>query len=120
MVNNCKRTPEVNSKRKALRKFGKFNIKTDQINGTVEISNYREYPWEEEVDIVFTGEIRVRTHFGDVWVGSKEANYNNGGISKVKVNKFIRRTCINDISSLMRYFGVNIPYAFHIKKVIWK
>lgn len=121
MVRKSKRTPEVKSKITALRKFSKFDIKNNQINGTVEVFNYRQYDWGEEVDIIFTGEIKVRTHFSMIWVNSEDANIEKyGRISKIKLNKFIRRNCLKDISRQMKYFGINIPYIYHIKKVIWK
>jgi hypothetical protein len=40
-------------------------------------------------------------------------------VSKIKVNKLIKRAIFNEVRDQAAYFGVNLRYATEIKKINW-
>ncbi len=44
----------------------------------------------------------------------------NVRVSKIKVNRFIRRNMFFDVKTYLKYFDIELPYYDLIKKIIWK
>lgn len=106
--------------KKLLVKWGEFPIENQGLRGTIMIKNYRKYQYRNEVDIEFKGEIFVRIfNENRNWHDSKILTSKKVSISKVKLNRYIRKTSINDIRMRMRYFGVNIDDYRYVNKIKW-
>jgi hypothetical protein len=103
----------------ATKKFGKFDINTDKLKGTIQIVNYRKYSAYEEVDIVFSGKIYAKINYQNEWLDLDTVKKLGKRISKVKLNRFMRKACILDVTCRMNYFGCDVRYYNHIKKLTW-
>jgi len=103
----------------SLKKWGEIPIRTNYLDGVIKIKNYRKYTWNEEVDAVFEGKIYVRVmNENRTWyTNSILKKYN---ISKVKLNRFLRKSCLFEVQTRMNYFGVEIKYYENIKKIKWE
>lgn len=112
-------TNESKGIKKSLKKWGEMPICTEHLRGVIKIKNYRKYTWNEEVDVVFEGEIFVRVHCEKrTWYTTSIFKTHN--ISKVKLNRFLRRNCLFDVKTRMKYFGVEIGDYYNIKKIKWQ
>ena len=112
---------ETKSTKKVLKKFSEVDISfyNERLKGSFKITNYRKYPYREEVDIEFKGEL-FAVHCslsGKQW--HKSDIYNARGTSKIKVNKIIRRSLFNEVKAYCAYFGISLRYADNLKKVKW-
>jgi len=118
------RTPHTKAISKVVKKFGnKIPISNSQLKGTFTIKNYRSYSHLEEVDIIFEGQIFVHYNRKKDWYSSSvmtDVFPNGGRVSKIKVNRFIRRNIFFDVKTYLKYFDIEIPYYDLIKKIIWK
>ena len=105
--------------KKSLKKWGEIPICTDHIDGVIQIKNYRKYIRSDEVDVTFKGKIYVRVmNENRTWhTTSILKKYN---ISKVKLNRFLRKSCLFEVKTRMNYFGVEIKYYDNIKKIKWE
>lgn len=112
-------TPSTKATKLAAKKFGSFTIETDKISGVIEIVNYRLYSVHQEVDIVFKGKIFAKVNSKREWLDSEQIKILGKRISKVKLNRFIRKACIFDVKCRMSYFGADIRYYNDIKKLTW-
>lgn len=98
-----------------------FNV-YDKINGSLQVKKVRKYneggPHVYEIDIVFDGVIfaRLDNKYSE-WLTSEILVTHN--ISKVKVNKIIRRCTEHAMRNYVDIFGIN-QWSFIIKKVEWK
>ena len=110
---------ETDGIKKSLKKWGEIPINTEYLDGVIKINNYRKYTWAEEVDIIFEGKIFVR-------VGVENRTwYNNSilkkySISKVKLNRFLRKNSLFEVKTRMKYFGVEIKDYYNITKIKWE
>ena len=104
--------------KKSLGKWGEIPIRTDYAEGVIKITNYRKYMLWEEVDATFKGKIFVRIYRGRDWHDSSVTKTHN--ISKVKLNRFLRKTILFDIQTRMNYFGVDIRDYYNIGKIKWE
>jgi hypothetical protein len=106
---------------KSLKKFSKREIDSfnDRLRGSFTIVGFRKYQFTNEVDIEFNGDLCARTNsFVDTeWF--KSDIYGNKGISKIKVNKLIKRSIFNEVKDQAAYFGINLRYITEIKKINW-
>jgi hypothetical protein len=106
---------------KSLKKFSKREIASfnDRLRGSFTIVGFRKYQFTNEVDIEFNGDLCARTNsFVDTeWF--KSDIYGNKGISKIKVNKLIKRSIFNEVKDQAAYFGINLRYITEIKKINW-
>lgn len=97
---------------------GKLHIKkirkyAPDISGRFTIKGYQKW----EVDIIFEGKLSARVSTANSqWFGSEI--YNQKGISKVKVNRLIKKRCLNIVTRKMAFWGVS-EFDFTIKKVTW-
>ena len=107
---------------KLIKKFPKENVcsNNSRLRGSFTITRFRKYGLTHEVDIEFHGEIFARTCSLDEssWLKSDILNQKN--VSKIKVNKMIKRNLLQDVKDYARYFGINITWVENIKKITWK
>jgi hypothetical protein len=112
-------TDETRAIKKSLKKWGEIPISNEHVEGTIKIFNYRKYGYCEEVDVVFQGNIFVRMgHLKRAWYGSTIQKTHN--ISKIKLNRFLRKSSLFDIKTRMKYFGVEIGDYYNIRKIKWE
>lgn len=118
------RTLETKATLRALKKFGnKISISNNSLRGTLTIKNYRKYKFLHEVDIIFEGEIYVNLNRKRDWYDSSIMNKPlplGARISKVKVNRFIRKNMLFEVKTYCKYFDVDLSSYDLIKKIIWK
>ena len=113
-------TPVTVSTKKAIKKFGEVPIKDDKLDGSFEIVGYRQYSKKEEIDVVFKGKIKARIGSTAQWLDSSVLITQSNAISKVKLNRFIRKAGFFNIKFKLNYFGVRILHYSHIKKITWQ
>jgi hypothetical protein len=105
--------------KKSLKKWGEVPISNDYLEGKIKITNYRNYTYYDEVDIVFEGKINVRLYRESrTWRDSSIMKTHR--ISIVKLNRLIRKQVLFEVGTRMKYFGVDIKNYFNIKKVKWQ
>lgn len=118
------RTTETKDTSKALKKFGnKISVSNDSLRGTFTIKNYRKYKYHPEVDLIFEGEIYVTLNRKRDWYDSSVLNKvlsNGARISKVKLNRFMRKKIMFEVKTYCNYFDVDLTSYDLIKKIIWK
>ena len=107
--------------KKLLKKFSKKDIASfnDKLRGSFNIVGFRQYQFTNEVDIEFNGEICARhSSFGNTeWF--KSDIYGQKGVSKIKVNKLIKRSIFKEVKDQAAYFGIKLRYVEEIKKIKW-
>ena len=114
---------DVESKgiKKIIKKFSNKDIcsSNSRLKGSFTIKNFRKYPIRHEVDIEFKGELKAST---GIYSGSKWHNseiLDKKGISKIKVNKLIKRNIFHEVKQQAAYFGIEIRFIEEIKKIKW-
>ena len=107
--------------KKSLKKFSKREIASfnDRLKGSFTIVGFRKYQFTNEVDIEFNGEICARHGSLTVLTWFKSDLYNQKNVSKIKINKLIKRAIFNEVKDQAAYFGVNLRYVTEIKKINW-
>lgn len=106
--------------KKLLPKYGSITIDGDKLKGSVEVVGYRKYSYSEEIDIKFTGKIRARISWGKLeWFDSSILSDKQKRVSKVKINRFIKKVCLRDLKIYMNYFGIKLEDYTQIKKINW-
>ena len=113
------KTPEAKALRRVVKKYGTLNIKDDNIEGTIQITHYRQYDYQEEVDVTFVGKIHVRYGGGLMWLDHQRITKDMKNISKLKLNRVLRKFFINHLRSHLSIFSVRLNYAADIKTVKW-
>jgi hypothetical protein len=107
--------------KKALKKFSgnDISLTNGTLRGSFKIKNFRKYPMHHEVDIEFKGELFAKTSVldGKRWYSSEI--YGQKNISKIKVNKLIKRHLLFEVRSHAAYFGIDVRWVENIKKVTW-
>jgi hypothetical protein len=113
---------ETKSTKIALKKFGTQEIKfASGLEGSFKIVGYRKYTWGDEVDVDFIGRLEARVYrektkmYDSSIMKNKEAK-----VSKVKVNRLIRKRIFDEVKSHASYFNIDIKYFSNIKKLNWK
>jgi hypothetical protein len=110
---------ETKAIKKSLKKWGEIPISNEQVEGIVKIKNYRKYSFSEEVDVVFEGNIFVRMgREKRAWHTNTILKTHN--ISKIKLNRFLRKSSLFDVKTRMKYFGVEIGDYYNIGKIKWE
>ncbi len=107
--------------KKSLKKFSKREIGSfnDRLKGSFTIVGFRKYQFTNEVDVEFNGEICARQNSSAVLTLFKSDIYNQNGVSKIKVNKLIKRAIFKEVKDQAAYFGINLRYIEEIKKIKW-
>ena len=103
--------------KKALARYGSVDIHNEKVKGTVNIIGYRKYSWGDEIDIEFTGKVHARVSYKLEWFDASVMEDKGKHISKVKVNRFIKRCCLREVKIHMNYFGIRIDEYSQIKKI---
>ena len=122
MVRQCINDEDSKATKKALKKFSKKDItpfNNKRLKGSFTIVGFRKYEFNNEVDIEFNGEVFAvyDSSIGPTWF--KTDIYNQKGVSKIKVNKLIKRLIFNEVKDHVAYFGINLRYTGEIKKIKW-
>ena len=112
------------SVKKILKKHSKkqVSVNNEFMKGTFTVKTYRKYEFREEVDILFEGEIYAKYRrplqpLTREWF--KSDILRDRGVSKIKVNKLIKKYLFDDIQTYLAYFGVRLRFVEEIKKVTW-
>ena len=115
----CIRTEKIKIQKKRIIKFSKvIKVNDKNLIGQVSITNVRFYNGGYvEVDITFTGKVYVTFNTKKEWYGSDlMLKYN---VSKIKINRYIKRAVSNDVGRRLNYFGTDLRLWDNIKKVKW-
>jgi len=113
------KTPEAKALRRVVKKYGTLNIKDDNIEGAIQITHYRQYDYQEEVDVTFVGKIHVRYGGSLMWLDHQRITKDMKHISKVKLNGVMRKFFFSHLQSHLLIFGVRLNYKADIKTVKW-
>ena len=107
--------------KKIIKKFSGVDISITNgfLRGSIKITNFRKYLMHHEVDVEFKGELFAKTSVleGKRWYSSEI--YGQKNISKIKVNKLIKRHLLVEVRSHAAYFGIDVKWVESIKKVTW-
>ena len=126
----CEKSNETQFLKSKVLKFSReLKIKEQNIEGKIFIENLRFYktsfsynskfPYTIEVDVTFQGLIRARGNLkGLEWFSSKILAQN--GFSKIKINRFIRKSIVDKIQNRLSYFGLSLNGYYEIKRINWK
>jgi hypothetical protein len=116
IVNN-----ETKSIKKLLPKLGEIPVCDGNLDGIIKIKNYRKYELRDEIDVVFEGKIFVKIINGSKsWYDTSILEHKGYQVSKVKLNRFLRKNMLWEVKNRMNYFGVEIKDYGFINKVGWK
>ena len=106
--------------KKLLSKYGSISIQTDKLEGNLKVVGYRKYLLYEEIDVEFSGKIKAIVTRGKLeWMNSSIITDKSKKVSKIKVNRFIKKASLAEIKRQMNYFGVKINDYTFIKKLKW-
>ena len=112
---------EAKAIKKTIKKFSGNDISftNGTLRGSFKITNFRKYPMRHEVDVEFKGELFGKTSVleGKRWFSSEI--YGQKNISKIKVNKLIKRNILSEVRTNAAYFGIEIKWIDNIKKITW-
>jgi len=108
-------SPEIKTLKKVAKKYGKFPIKTKHMEGVIQVTSFRKYPTHEEVDVVFRGKILAQLQ----WFGHEEIVSFGKGVSKVKLNRFLKKNCFEGVRDRMLIFGIDLRFITDLGKVKW-
>lgn len=132
----CLKDQETQFEKKLVKKYGK-NVPVEGVayhrwgrnndkylDGEFTIKSIRKYRmfgrYQYDVDLSFRGKINCRYNSSKSWRGSEIQSERN--VSKIKINKFIRRYICRDVSIFLLTFGIEAnPFTnLTIKKVTWE
>jgi hypothetical protein len=112
---------EAKAIKKLIKKFSgsDISITNGVLRGSFKIVNFRKYPMNHQVDIEFKGEVFAKTSVldGKRWFSSEI--YVQKNISKIKVNKLLKRNLLTEVRSHAAYFGIDVKWVENIKKITW-
>lgn len=111
-------SPDIKNLKKVILKCGEISVDNNYLNGIIKIVNYRKYKYYSEVDIVFEGKIFVRVNRSSEWFDT--SIFNKYKISKIKLNRFLRKKCVQEVKDRLNYFDINLNGYSDIKKINWK
>ena len=117
-------TNDNESKRinKLIKKFPAATIYSNNqvLRGSFTITRFRKYGVVHEIDVEFDGELFARTSTLDSRSWLKSDIIGKKNVSKIKVNKLIKRHLLQDVRDYARFFGIQISWLTNIKKITWK
>jgi len=97
--------------------MGVIPITNQELIGNIIITSFRKYINYDEVDVVFEG--KAKFTFNRV-----KDFYDSGlfkkNVSKIKVNRILRKYVINEVRIRMKYLDIDVRYYHYIKKFKWK
>ena len=95
-------------------------IKTDRLQGKFTVKNIRRYKFHTEVDLQFKGKINAKIGRTCDWYSSDiKLGHKDYRISKVKLNRYIRKSIYKDVSHQLQYFSESLKYYSDVKKIEW-
>jgi len=101
-----------------------FLSKKRYLDGNFSIKRIRKYrPYSKfsqsyyEIDLVLKGKLLAKWNYKETWYGSEILK--ESGVSKIKVNRLIRRYILNDVNEFLLTFGVEAGNNLKIKQVEW-
>lgn len=117
MPRYCLQSPELKANKKLLSRFGVIPVRNHDLVGKIIITNFRKYNHYDEVDVVFEGKAK--------FTFNRVKDYYDSGIfkknvSKIKVNRILRKYVINEVRIRMKYLDIDVKYYHYIKKFKWK
>lgn len=119
-MSKCINTESTKEVKGLLKKYSKnITVDTQYLRGEFKITSYRKYYFCEEVDVEFYGQIYVKIGSKKDWFSSDEMKFVKN-LSKIKLNRFLRRTLFNEVNRRCSYFNVTLHHYGNIKKIIWK
>jgi len=119
-MNYTVRDSSTLSTKKMIKKFSERKIGcNDYIRGNFVIKNWRKYQFRDEVDIEFSGEIYAKIVMESNWLSSEILTNKKRQVSKIKVNRFIRKKIFLDVKIYLAYFGINLKTYHDIIKIKW-
>jgi hypothetical protein len=113
------KTPEAKALRRVVKKYGTLNVKDDKVEGTIQITHYRQYDFQEEVDVTFVGKIYVKYGGNLMWFDHQKYTEDIKRISKLKLNGVLRKFFFSHLQSHLLIFSVQLNYLADIKNVKW-
>jgi hypothetical protein len=117
MARYCLQTNQVKGIKKALKKWGKITVDDDLAKGCITIKNVRKYNLHWEADVEFDGTMFLKYAKVKEFYTSEVKNYR--GVSKIKLNRIMRKYLYNHITFRLKYFEVDIRDYYNIKKITW-
>jgi len=111
-------TENTISQKRAVKKWSEIPVNNEYLKGTIRIVNYRKYNYHSEVEVTFEGQIYVSIsgRKRDWQDTSILTNYN---ISKIKLNRFLRKQSFTDVKNRLNYFDITLRTYDEIKKIKW-
>lgn len=108
--------------KKLLKKYPGRNFSSDRLQGSFKVVGYRKYQFRNEVDIEFDGKL-LATYKRYLEPTSKEwftsDILDRQGVSKIKVNKLIKRHIFHEVKNYLNIFGISINFVEELKKITW-
>lgn len=117
------KTEEAKSLNSLIQKYGnKVPISNDKVRGYFTILRHRNYTHYSQVDVVFEGEIYCVLNRKREWYCSKitQEQFIGFKISKVKLNRLIRKSIYTSLRDYLKYFSVELRHYSEITKISWK
>lgn len=113
------KTPRTQELKSVVLKYC-HGVKTKNVNliGTFTIKNLRVYSYHVEIEVEFQGKVFLRYPRVGQWFDSSLWSQKN--ISKIKLNRILRKYLFDDITFQLNMFGLNFKYWDCIKKIKWK
>lgn len=120
MTRYCSNSPFIKGIKKSIKKWGTIEVYNNDLKGNIQITNIRLYEkfrpsWE--VDVVFKGQVFLRVNGDRKFYGPSLQK--KPRISKVKLNRIIRKLCEKHVNMRLKYFGGEITYYNQISKIKW-
>ena len=109
----------IATKQMLFKHLKKNPVKNHSISGYFILKGFRSYNFHHEVDLEFHGLINVTFDGKKDWYDSSLLNKKTRrgfSVSKIKVNRMIRKSIFPDVKALMRYFNVELSCYNDIKK----
>jgi len=103
-----------------------FFSKRKCLNGNFSIKRIRKYQKTYykvshtyyEIDLVLKGKLLAKWNSKETWYSSEILK--ESGVSKIKINRLIRRHIFNDVNEFLLTFGVEVHNSnLKIKKIEW-
>ena len=113
---------ETKTLKKIITKFSKdISVSNKNVRGVFTVKNVRKYQFRTEVDVIFKGEIQARIGRKLDWYDSGILTQEHKGykISKIKLNRFLRKSLHKDVDINLKYYCETIKNYYDIGKIEW-
>jgi hypothetical protein len=106
---------------KTLKRFSTVDVApyNTRLKGSFTIKKYRKYEFHEEVDIEFKGELMAKKDIESNFEWFKSDIYNQENVSKIKLNRLIKKLLFDEVKTYCTYFGIRLTDSADIKKINW-